>query len=221
MRKAILKVVFVLMLANKSIADKLLKYSAICNGLDAQVASLPTPTPTTASTRLIIAEVNSNITDRQNLWDAADAKTVLINNGMETLNGIFVNDYMGYVQSTVAGNKDVGIAVGYGVKKPGTAAPDAIAPPTGVVCSQGKTPDSLKFHCDSFKGLGVKEVDIQVCLLPRAPIPVYVHWMYTGATSEDVTGLPLNTEVGVRAVFIGKKAGVESLPSAPFIRYTS
>ncbi len=223
MRKAILKVIFVLNLVGKTVAQKLQKYVEICDGLDANSASLPTPNPTTTVARGKITVVKNNITARQELWDQADAKTVLINAGMDDLNIVFSDNYMGYVQTLVATNKAVGIAVGYGVKKPGTAAPDTIAPPQGVVTSQGKTPDSLKGHCDSYKGLGVKQIEIQMCLNPRAAVAlqIWTHKMFTGKTTQEIPGLPLNTEVGIRYVFIGKKAGVESLPSAPFIRFTS
>ena len=223
MRKAILKVIFVLNIWGKTIAQTLDKYSEICDGLDANIATLPTPDPATSATRDQIQAVKDDVIARQNLWNAADAKTVSINKGMSDLNVVFVNDYMGYVQKKVADNKAVGIAVGYGVKKPGTAAPDTIAPPQGVVTSQGKTPDSLMGHCDSYKGLGVKEIEIQICLNPRATpeLQIWVHKMFTGDTSQNIPALPLNTEVGVRYVFIGKKAGVESLPSDPFIRRTS
>jgi len=223
MRKAILKVIFVLSLGNKTVAEKLQKYLEICNGLDANVIKLPAPIPLTSDTRNAIQDVKDLVSERQDLWSAADAKTVLIKQGMDALNITFANDYMSYVQKKVADDKAVGIAVGYGVKKPGTSAPDTIAPPEGVVTSQGKTPDSLKGHCDSYKGLGVKQIEIQICLNPRSlpDAQIWVHKMFTGACSEDIPGLPLNTEVGVRYIFIGKKAGVESLPSLPFIRRTS
>jgi len=221
MRKLVLKLIVVLNLAGATVAQKLTKYGKICDGLDANPIPFPAPVPTTIISRGKITAVNTLIAQRAAKEVEVVTLTKTIGEKMDDLNLTFAGGYMSYVQTQSAGVESVAKSAGYDVKKPGTSAPDVVPPPEGVVTTRGTIPGTLVGHCDSVEGLGIKQFDIQVSYNPNDASPVYVHKMYTSKTTGTVIpGLPINSEVGVRYVAIGKKTGVESIPSIPYIRST-
>jgi hypothetical protein len=218
-RKKVLVKKLIVTLNTKGLSDsaKLEKFGKVCNGIDGD-AIYGAIQPPTATTRSAINVVQKQVTQRDDLLVQAQTLTVSINTGMSGLNNTFVDFYVPFVQQNAAGNAEKVAETGLSTKADGTVAPDNVQTVTGFGLSTGTIAQSFDAHWDALPKKLTKEYSVEISLNPRDVIPVYVHKMSTSKSTALLTNLPLNQEVGVRIITVGKKDGVESIPSKPIIR---
>jgi hypothetical protein len=211
------KYIVTLNLKGKSDLVKLVKYKSITLGMDGDVIYAGAD-PTTISTRLLITDVGTKISDRDVLLVQAKTLTSEITAKMDDLNTIFVDEYAPFVQKQ-AGNVLAKITeTNFSVKDGPTAAPDVVPVVTGFGVTTGSVARSFDAHWDALSNKVAKEYDVRISLNPNDPIPLYTHYLSTKKSKALITDLPLDKEVGVEIVTVGKKDGVESDPCTPIIR---
>ena len=216
-KKLVKKLIVVLDIANKTDSQKLDKFGNICNGIDGD-SSFSAITPTTASTRLLIAGVQTNVTLRDTLLTQIKTITVNVNKAIEDINNVMVDSYAKQVQVISNGNKTKVTGTGFSIKSDGTVAPDNVQTVTGLGLTIGSVNNSFEVQWDALPKKLTKEYRIEISLNPRDVTPIYTHKMSTSKKSALLTNLPNDKEVGVRVITVGKKDGVESDPCTPVIR---
>ena len=218
-RKKVLVKKLIVTLDTKGLSDskKLEKFGKVCTGIDSD-SIYSAISPTTADTRVAISVVQKQVTQRDNLLVQAQTLTVSINSGMNGLNNTFVDFYVPFVQQTAAGDAEKVAETGLSTKADGTVAPDNVQTVTGFGLTTGTIAQSFDAHWDALPKKLTKEYSVEISLNPRDAVPVWAHKLSTSKSTALLTNLPLNQEVGVRIITVGKKDGVESIPCAAIIR---
>ena len=137
---------------------------------------------------------------------------------MSDLNNTFVDDYIPFVQKQAAGNEAKVTETGLSIKADATVAPTEVKTVINFGLTTGSVAQSFDAHWDALPKKLTKGYNVEISLNPRAEVPLYVYKMSTSKSTALITDLPLNAEVGVRIVTLGKKDGVQSYPCTPIIR---
>jgi hypothetical protein len=115
-KKLIKKLILFLSLRSLSDNDFVVKVKNMIKLAIDNALVIPDLTPTPAAVKTKVDKISDYIVDRQNLIDQQKTLTEKIQNLISEVNDNLVDEWMPYVQTTIAGNTELAKTLGYGIK---------------------------------------------------------------------------------------------------------